>query len=237
MNKVELFCRHIAFCCRRLHDRTPEERDVAERLAAAVADPDAAAPARAAALSSLVELLFPGGSVSTFGMRHSDIKLTMNVYTDPALLDIRGALEALPTLPINGDDRQQQTAQATGTGRRAESLHQGLHQLGANRVKPGQPLARPLRRRGNGGVDARSTPVKSKGSLTASVSEPSCRGDWIRTSDLLNPIQAFCLQKSPENLAFHAKTTFQSLQELQWFYKVSRASATNLLQESPALSA
>jgi len=58
----------------------------------------------------LVELLFPGGSVSTFGVWHSDIKLTMNVYTDPALLDIRGALEALPTLPINGDDRQQQTA-------------------------------------------------------------------------------------------------------------------------------
>jgi hypothetical protein len=29
-------------------------------------------------------------------MRHSDIKLTMNVYTDPKLLDVRAALDALP---------------------------------------------------------------------------------------------------------------------------------------------
>lgn len=29
-------------------------------------------------------------------MRHSDIRLTMGVYTDPKLLDVRGALDALP---------------------------------------------------------------------------------------------------------------------------------------------
>jgi len=34
-------------------------------------------------------------------MRHSDIKLTMNVYTDPALLDVAGAVESLPELPID----------------------------------------------------------------------------------------------------------------------------------------
>jgi len=34
-------------------------------------------------------------------MRHSDIKLTMNVYTDPALLDVAGAIESLPDLPID----------------------------------------------------------------------------------------------------------------------------------------
>ena len=34
-------------------------------------------------------------------MRHSDIKLTMNVYTDPALLDVAGAIESLPELPID----------------------------------------------------------------------------------------------------------------------------------------
>lgn len=32
-------------------------------------------------------------------MRHSDIKLTMQVYTDPRLLDEAEALKALPTLP------------------------------------------------------------------------------------------------------------------------------------------
>ena len=41
-------------------------------------------------------------------MRHSDIRLTMNVYTDPKLLDICGALDTLPTLRLdaaNRDDR------------------------------------------------------------------------------------------------------------------------------------
>jgi len=33
-------------------------------------------------------------------MRHSSIDLTMNVYTDPQLLDVAGALEALPELPL-----------------------------------------------------------------------------------------------------------------------------------------
>ncbi|MCE9590023.1 MAG: tyrosine-type recombinase/integrase [Planctomycetes bacterium] len=30
-------------------------------------------------------------------MRHSTIDLTMSVYTDPALLDVAGAVEALPS--------------------------------------------------------------------------------------------------------------------------------------------
>ena len=34
-------------------------------------------------------------------MRHSSIDLTMNVYTDPALLDVAGAIESLPDLPID----------------------------------------------------------------------------------------------------------------------------------------
>ena len=35
-------------------------------------------------------------------MRHSSIDLTMNVYTDPKLLDVAGALEALPKLSLAG---------------------------------------------------------------------------------------------------------------------------------------
>jgi hypothetical protein len=46
-------------------------------------------------------------------MRHSDINLTMNVYTDPKLLDIQGAINALPDLPLDGG--QSQTVTATGT--------------------------------------------------------------------------------------------------------------------------
>ena len=34
-------------------------------------------------------------------MRHADIKLTMGIYTDPRLLDVAGALDALPSLPLD----------------------------------------------------------------------------------------------------------------------------------------
>ena len=47
-------------------------------------------------------------------MRHSDPSLTANVYTDPKLLDVSGALGALPSLPLDGEaDRGR--ARATGT--------------------------------------------------------------------------------------------------------------------------
>jgi integrase len=35
-------------------------------------------------------------------MRHSSLDLTMNVYTDPELLDVAGAVEALPRLNVDG---------------------------------------------------------------------------------------------------------------------------------------
>jgi hypothetical protein len=34
-------------------------------------------------------------------MRHSDIDLTTNLYTDPRLLDVHGALDALPSVPLD----------------------------------------------------------------------------------------------------------------------------------------
>src|SRR5262245_3056839 len=46
-------------------------------------------------------------------MRHSSIDLTMNVYTDPKLLDVQGALEALPALSLEGEN--QSVVRATGT--------------------------------------------------------------------------------------------------------------------------
>jgi len=52
-------------------------------------------------------------------MRHSTIDLTMNTYTDPKLLDVAGAMETLPSLPIGPEDRQSDSARiaasATGT--------------------------------------------------------------------------------------------------------------------------
>src|SRR5262249_29779157 len=46
-------------------------------------------------------------------MRHSKIDLTMTVYTDPKLLDVRGALDVLPALPLDGTGLE--AARATGT--------------------------------------------------------------------------------------------------------------------------
>ena len=47
-------------------------------------------------------------------MRHGSIDLTMNAYTDPELLDVWGALDALPELPLSGGKRAQRV-RATGT--------------------------------------------------------------------------------------------------------------------------
>ena len=49
-------------------------------------------------------------------MRHSTIDLTMNVYTDPKLLDVHGALDSLPSLPLDGGPQTERiAAKATGT--------------------------------------------------------------------------------------------------------------------------
>ena len=49
-------------------------------------------------------------------MRHSSIDLTMNVYTDPKLLDVHGALDALPALSLDASpDSARMPAKATGT--------------------------------------------------------------------------------------------------------------------------
>jgi len=49
-------------------------------------------------------------------MRHSDPSLTGNVYTDPRLLDVCGALDALPSLSLDaGQPPARERARATGT--------------------------------------------------------------------------------------------------------------------------
>ena len=52
-------------------------------------------------------------------MRHSDVNLTMNTYTDPKLLDVAGAMESLPSLPLGPEAGQfecgRNALSATGT--------------------------------------------------------------------------------------------------------------------------
>jgi integrase len=68
-------------------------------------------------------------------MRHSEIGLTMNVYTDPKLLDVHGAVEALPELPLNGGVSDQGIQQATGTDRTSTRFAPGF---APNLCKPSQ---------------------------------------------------------------------------------------------------
>ena len=67
--------------------------------------------------TSFGTLLSKGGvapRTAQAAMRHSSIDLTMNVYTDARLLDVHGALDALPALSL--DPRREPSEQrATGT--------------------------------------------------------------------------------------------------------------------------
>jgi hypothetical protein len=60
-------------------------------------------------------------------MRHSKIDLTMNVYTDPKLLDVQGTRDALPALPLGAAQGEGGAVKVTGTAERARVwLHQPL---------------------------------------------------------------------------------------------------------------
>jgi len=50
--------------------------------------------------------------VAMAAMRHSSLELTMNVYTDPALLDVAGAVEALPAFGSGDHEKRLRAATA-----------------------------------------------------------------------------------------------------------------------------
>ena len=66
-------------------------------------------------------------------MRHTDAKLTMNIYTDPALLDMAGAVEDLPDLKPKAESSAVRIQ--TGTDAVPEPIH-ASKTLSKCRVKP-----------------------------------------------------------------------------------------------------
>jgi integrase len=66
-------------------------------------------------LSTLLNRAGVAPRTAQAAMRHSDIRLTMETYTDPKLLDVRGALDVLPALPLDGGGAAAEAARATGT--------------------------------------------------------------------------------------------------------------------------
>ncbi|CAN5306171.1 hypothetical protein BH10PLA2_BH10PLA2_22530 [soil metagenome] len=123
-------------------------------------------------------------------MRHSDLKLTMGVYTDPRLLDVRGALDTLPALALQVEQPGTDSLRATGTDRASRTVaptvaptpDRSEHVRSYPDNTPESDFARPF--------DVSGSPDTKKGRLSSADNRPNCRGERIRTSDLLNPIQA-----------------------------------------------
>ena len=120
--------------------------------------------------------------------RHSDVNLTLSVYSHTVLDDRRAALTGLPDL---SDEAIAEEAKATGTDGRdgaPEKLRPNLTPNGgASRNKTGQngPHLRPAPH----STKKAKTP-KTPGKPGLSASYRSGSGDWTRTSDLraMNPL-------------------------------------------------
>src|SRR5262245_11706498 len=115
-------------------------------------------------------------------MRHSDIKLTMGVYTDPKLLDVRGALDALPPLSLEGDQAEGETVRATGTDGQAPDFSSATvaPPVAPTPDNPGTVLTIS----GNASSDevrdtlvASGSAVKRKGRLSSADNRPASRGE------------------------------------------------------------
>ena len=114
-------------------------------------------------------------------MRHSDIKLTMGVYTDPKLLDVRGALDALPMLPLRGDQAEGAALQATGTdGEAGRKFVPGFVPTSGNPTPSGSFPVKTCSSgpayQTAGTLTAKSCPVNTKGPLSSPDSEPGKSG-------------------------------------------------------------
>ena len=84
-------------------------------------------------------------------MRHSSIDLTMNVYTDPRLLDVHGALDSLPTLSLD-QTHEQTEAKATGTDN--ATAHQFAPEFAPKSGKVSEPWSTAVKTTAETGHDA-----------------------------------------------------------------------------------
>ena len=104
-------------------------------------------------------------------MRHSSIDLTMNVYTDPRLLDVAGAMETLPRLPLDGGNRSRE--QATGTAGAKSPLAPTLAPKSGKSSKSGSTADKgptdPPEMAEQATVDVSACAVKRKNPLTIAV--------------------------------------------------------------------
>jgi integrase len=121
--------------------------------------------------------------VAQAAMRHSTLDLTMNVYTDPKLLDVGGALDALPPLPLPGDLPEGEAVRATGTdGGAAQTVAPTVAPAVAPTADKQGPLVSLSGNPSSDGVPATlaasGCPVNEKGRLSSPDSRPLESGRW-----------------------------------------------------------
>ena len=122
-------------------------------------------------------------------MRHSSLDLTMNVYTDPKLLNVAGAIEALPALPL-ADDLRREPLGATGTDSPAGTARRFAPGFAPTPYKSATPGSIPDRMAAlDAAAKKAEDPRLCPENQGFSGLSPS-RGERIRTSDFLLPKQA-----------------------------------------------
>jgi integrase len=118
-------------------------------------------------------------------LRHSTLDLTMNTYTDPKLLDVAGALDALPALPLDGGRLEGEAARATGTdGGTARTLAPTLAPTPDNQRQLPSVIVRLNTDGRSDTLAASADSVNTKSRLSSADNRLMRAGDRIRTGDV-----------------------------------------------------
>jgi hypothetical protein len=121
---------------------------------------------------------------------HSDVDLTMNVYTDPRLLDVRGALDVLPALPLDSEQGASSEAlRATGTDTYGRCTHAPLVALTDGKRSESVVIGDKTGALGTltqvaGTLAVSAACVNEKSTLTMPVNVPFRAGNEIQTRDV-----------------------------------------------------
>jgi len=115
-------------------------------------------------------------------MRHSKIDLTMNVYTDPRLLDVSSALDALPTLKLDDECQESERVALSGTDNRSEKgasrkLPPGTAQSGYSESSAVSLAFRSTEDSEDEPIDVTSMPVNEKDPLSVADIGSLLRGE------------------------------------------------------------
>ena len=145
-------------------------------------------------------------------MRHSTIDLTMNVYTDPKLLDVQGALDVLPALRLDADLRRDHSeAKSTGTDDRDSfPLAPTLAPTSDCSCMPGSVAGKMYQHDGRRvavtEVDVTAVSVKEKNPLTTAVSGSVQSGRQDLNLRPLAPQASALIQAAPRPVPGEALT-------------------------------